>query len=471
MPRVLLIDDDPQDLEILTEQLRALGSVPVTARRLDDALKILDEDNTIDLLLADIHLPDGIGSDLLEKTSLPVFLITAHAEIEEAVEAMRRGAFHYFTKPVRAEELGVILDRATRWTESMRELDRLRTLHAGGDEEQFVAKSAAMRSVVETARATAMTDASILILGESGTGKEILSRAIHRNSSRSQAPFVAVNCGAIPATLLESEFFGHERGAFTGAHERRIGKIERAQGGTLFLDEIGTLPVDLQTRLLRVIQDREVERLGGKSPIKVDFRLICATNTDLTKAIREGAFREDLFYRINVIPIRIPPLRERKEEIPALVAHFLKRKDAALVSIHPDVLDRLMNYDWPGNIRELENIVERLLVLSRREKILPKHLPEEFRSGPSRMREPAEAGDEEVFPTLDVIKREHVLRALRRTGGRREEAAHLLGLHRNTLRGIIARFDLEKELEHPLMRSGSLRHDSGRSLASKAVAS
>ncbi len=448
MAKILVVEDSPQDIEILREVLETLGHEVRAAHSIAAARAARDG---VDLIVADIRLPDGRGTDLLGggEDIPPVILVTAYAEVEEGVEAMRRGAFHYMTKPVRTTELSVLVDRAVRTLETRKELARLRaTAGRSVSEEDLVARSPAMREVVETIRAAAPTDSTILLLGESGTGKEVIARLIHRLSHRSEGPFIAVNCSAIPATLLEAELFGHEKGAFTGAAARRTGKFERAERGTLFLDEIGTIPEEVQVRLLRAIQEREIERLGGAGPIKVNIRLVAATNSDLKAAVSAGRFREDLFYRLNVLLVRLPPLRERREEIAPLVARYLARHDAGDREIDPAAMDLLVRHDWPGNVRELENAMERALVLSRGGTIRPDHLPEDVRSEmpDRRVIAPGFAARGVArtnFPTLDTVKRGHLQAALALTSGRRAEAASLLGIHRNTMRHLLQRYGLD----------------------------
>lgn len=440
--RILIVEDSPQDLEILRDLVESLGHVSVCARKLDAARRALSEDARLDIVISDICLPDGSGADLVEIAAAgrPVILITAYGEVEAAVEAMRRGAFHYLAKPLRREELEVLLARAAAAITTTRELTRLRDLEGLAlVEADMVVRSPAMRAVMEMAHAAAATDATILLLGESGTGKEIVARAIHRMSPRSQGPLVAVHCGAIPASLLEADLFGHEKGSFTGATSRRIGKFERAHGGTLFLDEIGTMPMELQSRLLRAIQEREVERIGGDHPIRVDFRLIAATNCDLVKAVAEGTFREDLYYRLNVVPLRLPPLRERREEIPALVARFLSARNSKSVTVEPAAMERFIAHAWPGNIRELENAVERALILSGWGPIHAKHLPSEIHARKENLLVPA------AEITLEKTKRLAVESALRSSKGRRDIAAAALGIHRNTLRKLIRRYGIKPE--------------------------
>lgn len=412
------------------------GHLVSCSRRLIDARHALMSSMQLDLVISDVHLPDGNGSQLIEAAGpgRPVILMTAYGDVEDAVTAMRMGAMHYLTKPVRSEELEVLIEKAATSIATQQDLDRLRALEGKAlIADEMVVRSPSMMELMETARAAAASDATILLLGESGTGKEVVARAIHRLSPRSRAPFVAVHCGAIPATLLESDLFGHERGAFTGAVAKRVGKFERAQGGTLFLDEIGTMPVELQSRLLRVIQEREVERIGGDRAIRLDLRLIAATNRDLSAAVADGAFREDLYYRLNVVPLHLPPLRERREEIPALLARFFSRRSSG-IRVDDKAMERMMAYPWPGNVRELENAAERALILAGDGPILVRHLPREVRG--ERREEPNAKG----ALTLDQAKRNAVESALGAAGGRRDEAARLLGVHRNTLRQLINRY-------------------------------
>lgn len=445
--KILVVEDNPQDREILLHMIRGFGYPVVFAANLHDARVRLETDPSIAAIVADENLPDGMGSVLLDWVQLPVLLVTAFGDIQQAVEAMRRGARHYLIKPIQVDEFQILLERCVAAEELSREVKYLREIHAAeACGAEFVIRSSSMKDLFERIRAASQSDATVLILGESGTGKELVARALHRLSGRAAGPMVGVNCGAIPATLLEAELFGHEKGAFTGALARRIGKFERAHRGTLFLDEIGTLPLELQSRLLRSIQEREIERIGGSEPIRVDFRLIAATNADLEKAMGAGTFREDLYYRLNVLSLRIPPLRERKDEIPALIAHFLAKRNAESAVVEPGALERMMAYEWPGNIRELENAIEHALVVSQKEPISTRHLPEQIR-GEGTV---AESGTTPIpadgeFPTLDFLKRRHIMMALRRSGGKRDDAAHLLGIHRNTLRGLIRRYEIDAE--------------------------
>ncbi|MBL4890087.1 MAG: sigma-54-dependent Fis family transcriptional regulator [Candidatus Lindowbacteria bacterium] len=450
---ILILEDVPQDMEILTAMVESLGHISIPARRASEAKKIIAEDPSISVVLSDVRLPDANALELLDDifSQIQVIFLTAFGEVDEAVEAMRRGAFHYLTKPVKVSELEVLISRAKQMVDTSRELARLKDLHGTASiEQEMVVRSRKMREVSEMARAAAESDATILILGESGTGKEVLARSIHRLSPRSSGPFIAVNCGAIPETLLETDLFGHEMGAFTGAAARRIGKFERAQKGTLFLDEIGTMPIHLQGRLLRAIQEREIERVGGNAPITVDIRVVAATNVDLKKAVAEGKFRDDLYYRLNVIPITIPPLKTRTEDIPALIAHFLAKHHAVERQIDATTLAVLMSYQWPGNIRELENAVERALVMSSGGSIQLKHLPDEVKNANSELRKEYNINsnmyygvqEEQEFPELEKVKQIHLHSALKRTGWKREETAKLLGVHRNTLREMMKKYSL-----------------------------
>jgi two-component system, NtrC family, response regulator HydG len=438
--RILIVEDSPPDLENIRDLVEAQGHLALCTDRLETAQSMMNDDPRIDIVISDVQLPDGDGANLIPESGAhpPVILVTAYGGVESAVQAMRRGALHYLVKPVRQEELEVILSRAAVSIETSRELSRLRELEGlAMIEDEMVVRAPAMREIMEMARAAAATDATILLLGASGTGKEVVAKAVHRLSPRARGPFVAVHCGAIPATLLEADLFGHERGAFTGATARRVGKFERAHGGTLFLDEIGTMPVELQSRLLRVIQEREVERVGGDRPIRVDIRLIAATNRDLARAVAAGEFREDLFYRLNVVPLHLPPLCERSEEIPALIARILDRHGRAEVSIDPAAMDRLMSYSWPGNVRELENVIERSLILAGGASILARHLPPEIRGGQER-RSQISSG-----MSLETAKRVAIESALRGSGGRRDEAARVLGVHRNTLNRLVKRYGIQ----------------------------
>jgi DNA-binding NtrC family response regulator len=441
-PVVLAIDDEPGVREslqlILQDEFEVLEASDGAA-----ALAILAA-RRVDVALLDVRMPGEPGSKVLPRIlaideSIPVILITADPHLRMAVDAMKAGAYDYLAKPFDVDEILSLVREAAQQRGMERELRYLRAeLDRAHGFDQLVGRHPKMVRLYEMIAQVAQTHASVLITAESGTGKELVARAIHNQSPRRAQPFVAVNLAAIPDTLLESELFGHEKGAFTGAHARKPGKFELAHGGTLFLDEVGSLRVDLQAKLLRALQQREIERLGGTRTIQVDVRVIAATNTDLRQAVRVRAFREDLYYRLHVVPIAVPPLRERKSDVPDLAAHFVRKysnefkKDVRGLS--RGALLALEGYDWPGNVRELENIVERSVALATRPVIGLDDLPLELAMNEAA----AGRGEGETAPlTLkqarDRFEQAYVLRALEREGWNQSRAARGLGVHRNTL--------------------------------------
>ncbi|ABS25174.1 sigma-54 dependent transcriptional regulator [Anaeromyxobacter sp. Fw109-5] len=369
---VLLVDDDPGTRKVAKANLSLEGFEVLVASCGAEALARLGESDPL-AVVSDLKMPDMDGIALMDRVhalrpSLPVVLVTAHATVETAVEAMRKGALHYLTKPIRYDELALVLRHAVAHERQRRDVARLRgELEQAAGFEEIVGTSPAMREVFSMVEQVADADATVLLRGETGTGKELVARAIHRRSARRDRPFVAVNCTAIPRDLMESEFFGHEKGAFTGAVARRIGRFEQAHGSTLFLDEIGDLDLSIQAKLLRVLQEQELTRVGAQDPVRVDVRIVAATNRDLEALVREGRFRDDLYYRLNVIPIRLPPLRERTSDLPALTEHFLgsfaKRYGRTAPIPPPDVIGAARAYPWPGNVRELRNLCERAVLM------------------------------------------------------------------------------------------------------------
>ncbi len=369
---VLVVDDDPGTRKVAKANLSLEGFEVLVASSGAEALARLGESDPL-AVVSDLKMPDLDGIALMDRVhalrpSLPVVLVTAHATVETAVEAMRKGALHYLTKPIRYDELALVLRHAVAHERQRRDVARLRgELEQAAGFEEIVGTSPAMREVFSMVEQVADADATVLLRGETGTGKELVARAIHRRSARRDRTFVAVNCTAIPRDLMESEFFGHEKGAFTGAVARRIGRFEQAHGSTLFLDEVGDLDLAIQAKLLRVLQERELTRLGAQEPIRVDVRIVAATNRDLEALVREGRFRDDLYYRLNVIPIRLPPLRERTGDLPALMEHFLgsfaKRYGRRAPLPPPDAVAAARAYPWPGNVRELRNLCERAVLM------------------------------------------------------------------------------------------------------------
>jgi len=437
-PTVLIVDDEPGVRASVKVVLDGEHDV-VEAEDGPAALELVRSRN-IDLCLLDVRLPGMEGITVLERlkrldAGVEVVLLTAVRTVRTAVEAMKLGAYDYITKPFGVDDLRAVVRRALEKRALQREVTYLRdelARHEGVD--TLIGRSATMRRVHEAIRHVAATSATVLISGESGTGKELVARAIHRQGPRRDRPFVAVNCGAIPPELLESELFGHERGSFTGAHARKLGKFEVAHTGTLFLDEVATLRVDLQPKLLRAIQEREIERVGGSRGVKIDVRFIAATNVDLRRAVADGAFREDLFYRLNVVPIAVPPLRERRDDIPLLVNHFLRKyarqfcRPASEVS--SGALELLQQYHWPGNVRELENIIERSVALAADKVIQLADIPLDLAMVPGR----TPWDDGLTFrEARQEFERQLILRALDRAGGNQTVAARMLGMHRNTL--------------------------------------
>jgi DNA-binding NtrC family response regulator len=439
-PRILVVDDEPPQLEILRLILASEGYDVVTASSGRSALAALRR-QPFELVLTDLKMPDLSGIALLEavlreQPAACVLIMTAHGSIDSAVEAMRKGAFDYLTKPLDRDVLLLALSRALERKHLVDENRRLREeLRGRFRVENLVGAHGSMQDVFRIVHKVARSSSTVLIYGESGTGKELVARAIHVTSERRDRPFSAVSVAALPETILEAELFGYEKGAFTGADARKIGLLEQASGGTLFLDEVGELKRDLQVKLLRVLQEREITRVGGTAPLPVDVRVLAATNRDLEREVREGRFREDLFYRLNVIPIALPPLRERRTDIPLLVDHFLAKhgEPGRTRKIAPDALEALVAYSWPGNVRELESVVERTLLLADGDLVRLDDLPQAV-----RMRTPTLAGGLPIdIPDagldLDELEQSLILRALDKSGGNVTRAARLLGLSRRTL--------------------------------------
>jgi two-component system, NtrC family, response regulator AtoC len=447
---VLIVDDDEGMRDTLTAILkREFRILRVASGEL--ALSILNKED-VDLVLLDVRLPGISGFEVLriikENYSLiEVIMISAINEIETAVQAMKHGAYHYITKDFDYDQLRSIVRNASERQDLNRQVMTLSAQVADQTEREFVVgPSRNTRDIVDLVHKIAKLSATVLILGESGTGKELLARLIHREAGDPEAPFIAVNLAAIPRELTESTLFGHERGAFTGAHRQQLGKFELASNGTLFLDEIGDLRLDLQAKLLRAIQEGEIERVGGSKPIKTEFRLITATNIDLEKAVKEGRFREDLFYRINVIPIKMPPLRERAEDIPQLVDFFLKRYTTRfrkkINGITDSTVSMLKKYWWPGNIRELENLIERLVAVSDKEYISEEDLPLEFHFA---QLEPKGQKTANLFEdATNTFERNFLLRALEKCGWNVTATAEYLGIPLSTLKYKMDKLDVRQ---------------------------
>jgi two-component system response regulator PilR (NtrC family) len=455
--RILVVDDERSMREMLSILLEREGYEAVEAKNGQEALQLF-ETSIFDLVISDIQMPGINGIDLLGRIKklapeVPVLMITAFATADQAVDAIKLGAFHYFTKPFNNDEIRALVRNALEKRDLKQENSLLKQDALAKDGFcGIIGKSPRMRELFIMIQKVAGSLSSVLIMGESGTGKELAARAIHTSSARRTKPFVAVNCGAIPETLIESELFGHKKGAFTGAVADRPGLFEQADGGTLFLDEIGELPLLLQTKLLRVLQEREFRRVGDSVVRKTDVRVLTASNLDLQEQVTVGSFREDLYYRINVVQIVMPPLRERLEDIPLLIEHFFQKySDPGHTgeTITPAALKQLMNYPFPGNIRELENIVERSLILDRTI-ISESSLPEQVRSVRtvclgSEVNIPDEGMQLEAL--LEELEKKYLLKALERTGGAKKKAADLLGMSFRSFRYRLAKFDLDSEDE------------------------
>ncbi|OFW30201.1 MAG: hypothetical protein A3G76_14380 [Acidobacteria bacterium RIFCSPLOWO2_12_FULL_65_11] len=447
---VLVVDDDEGMRDTLTAILKRDYRVLRVATG-EAALPILSRED-VDLMLLDVRLPGISGFEVLrivkENYSLvEVIMISAISEIETAVQAMKHGAYHYITKDFDYDQLRSLVRHAGERQDLNRQVLTLSAQVAEQGEREFiVGPSKVMREIVDLVKKIGKLSATVLVLGESGTGKELLARMIHRESGEPDAPFIAVNLAAIPRDLTESTLFGHERGAFTGAHRQQLGKFELASGGTLFLDEIGDLRLDLQSKLLRAIQEGEIERVGGSKPIKTEFRLIAATNLDLDKAVKEGRFREDLYYRINVIPIKLPPLRERPEDIPQLADFFVRRYNTRfrkqIQGLSDSTFAVLKKYWWPGNIRELENLIERLVAMSDKDYISEEDLPLDLHFA---QLEPQNDHSESLFEDAsNTFERSFILRALEKCGGNVTATAEYLGIPLSTLKYKMDKLDVRQ---------------------------
>lgn len=445
-PLVLVADDDPDVVKILRLGLQAKGYDVTTASDGQAALERIQQTNP-DLVFLDIEMPELGGIEVLkrvreERPALPVIIMTAHGTVTRAVEAMKEGATDFLSKPIEIDHLVLVIEKALEREDLRRNVEVLRT-EIDSRYDTVTSLNPKMRAVIETAKRAAQSDVTILLLGESGVGKDLLARSIHAWSPRCRKLFAPVNCVALSEELLESELFGHEKGAFTGAHAQKLGKLEVASGGTVFLDEIGDMKPGMQAKLLRFLQDREFDRVGGTRSVKVDVRIIAATNRDLQQAVKTGAFRADLFFRLNVVPLTLPPLRDRPEDIPGLTELFLKKycreMKRPVLHVSPKALERLATYAWPGNVRELENTIERAVVLSGGERLELEDLA----------LQPLETHDdrqeESTLPfheALEHHRRRIILRALDRTGGSKARAAQLLGLQPSYLSRLIRQMNL-----------------------------
>lgn len=438
--KILVVDDEPSHRQMLEAVLSADGYEVQQANDGQDAI-ISVEERFYDLILMDVRMSRVSGIEALKKIKelspgIPVIIMTAYASVSTAVDALKSGAYDYLTKPLDIEELKILIAKALRQRQLEQENVYLRErLGDRFDFSNIIGRSSAMRDLFETIALVAPTDANVLIVGESGTGKELIANAIHQNSPRKDRPFIKVNCAALPETLLESELFGHEKGAFTGALARKRGRFQLAHFGSIFLDEIGEMSPTTQTKILRVLQEREFEPLGSTQTVKVDTRVVAATNKNLEEEIQEGRFREDLYYRLNVVTLEVPPLRERREDVSLLTDFFLKqyaKKNQRLIKgFTPRAMDLLMRHGWPGNVRELENVVERAVIMARGDMISQAEFPDTFRD--------LEAQEEQVGidltpgRSLKDMEREMILRTLEEAGGNRTRSAEILGISRRTL--------------------------------------
>ena len=475
MDKILIVDDDPSMRYSLARMLQGEGVSLSSAKNGAEALKLFVEEKP-DLVIMDIKMPGQSGLEVLKQIrerdpKILVILMTAFGTTETAIEAMKFGAFDYLLKPFDIPQMRGLVERALEVSRMMKKMvsypDRTED---GAVEDVIVGSSAIMQEIYKMIGQVAPTLVTVLLRGESGTGKELVARAIYHHSPRADCPFLPVNCAAIPETLLESELFGHEKGSFTGALTRRIGKFEQCHGGTIFLDEIGDMSPSTQAKVLRVLQDQEFERLGGSERIKTNVRLIVATNKDLEKAIREGTFREDLYYRLKVVTLWLPPLRERKEDIPELVRYFLRRFSLELNKpvgeIAPQTMEKLMRYRWPGNVRELENAVKRAMVIAKGTTLLPEdfslegwgeevqkpELVKDFEKRLEMLMEPVfkeligQSRDTPETDLMSAVEKILIKRALQETRGNQVQAAILLGISRNTLRSKIDRYRIKKDV-------------------------
>ncbi|MBI4208411.1 MAG: sigma-54-dependent Fis family transcriptional regulator [Deltaproteobacteria bacterium] len=447
---ILIVDDEQEMRNFLKDLLSFEGYTVETAADGKEALRKMEK-NILDFILCDVRMPDMDGMEFLRQCKSngiqsPIIMMSAFGTVDTAIEAMKAGAFDYVSKPFKEDEVLLTLKKAEERQRLLRENESLkREVHHNYGFESMIAKSASMLQIFQTIQKIADYKTTVLILGESGTGKELVAKALHYNSQRSGGSFVTVNCGAIPENLLESELFGHVKGAFTGATQTKKGLFEEAHGGTLFLDEIGELPLMLQVKLLRVLQEEEIRRVGDTRPIKVDVRIVAATIRNLEQEMKEGRFREDLFYRLNVMPIHIPPLRERREDIPLLVEHFVvkynQRMEKTIQGVDSPAMKMFMEYDWKGNVRELENAIERATVLTKTDKIKLEDLPTPVQRGYSP-RGPLLDTDLSVKKATREMEVDLIQRALQKTHGNRTHAAKLLEISHRALLYKIKEYEL-----------------------------
>ncbi len=446
--RILVVEDHETERRAVSALLKSEGFTVLGAENADKAIGYIDEN--IDVVLSDLQMGDVSGIDLLQlwkkrRPETQFILVTGHSSVNSAVEAIKAGAYDYVTKPINADELAVLVRRAVETQQKDKEIDNLRRrLDQKFGLDKIIGESKPMKDVFAKIQRAAPVDSTVLILGESGTGKELVAQALHHNSSRKKGPFVAVNCAAVPATLVESELFGHVRGAFTGATDRRMGRFEQADGGTLFIDEIGDFELGLQAKLLRVLETLTLTPVGGAEDRKVDVRVLTATSRDLRKMVEAGTFREDLFYRLNVVTITLPALRQRPDDIPILVEHFLReiteQKHTTPRRISAEVMRRLQAFRWPGNVRELRNVLESMMVLGDGDTLTENDLPEQIAAGAMANSKPSEIP---TGLTMEELEKLAITKALGQCNGNRTHAADRLGISVRTLQRKLRQYAME----------------------------
>jgi two-component system response regulator AtoC len=454
--RILVVDDEEQMRDLLAKVLERKGFQASVCGDGTEALAFLEKE-PVDLVVTDVRMPGLGGMEALRAVKelnpdIVVIIMTAFGSIDQAVQAVKEGAYDYINKPFKIDEMLLTIEKALDERRLRHEVSTLRQeLHTRYHFENLIGKSRPMQEVFGLIEQVAGSRSTVMVYGKSGTGKELVAKAVHYNSQRSTKNFVAVNCAAIPAELLESELFGHEKGSFTGAIATKVGKFELATGGTLFLDEVGSMRLDLQAKILRALQEREVERVGGSRTIKIDVRVIAATNRDLKKAIEEGTFREDLYYRLNVVPITLPPLRQRREDIPLLVEHFIGKYNREFTrkvkGFSAGATAALYHYDWPGNVRELENVIERAVALAQSETISLRDLPLEISILGGDVIEDIQKAGLSLREARGHFERQYILNILEKVQWNQTEAARVLGLHRNTLAWKLQRLQIDSRAQ------------------------
>ncbi len=450
--RVLVVEDHESERRAISQILKSEGFIVFGAENADKAQGYIDEN--IDVVLSDLNMGDVSGMDLLQlwkkrQPETQFILVTGQATVTSAVQAIRNGAYDYLTKPINPDELILLVHRAIDVQRKDKEIDNLRRqLDSKFGLDQIIGQSKVMKDVFSKIQRAAPVDSTVLILGETGTGKELVAQALHHNSPRKKGPFVAVNAAAVPATLVESELFGHVRGAFTGATDKRVGRFEQADGGTLFIDEIGDFEIGLQAKLLRVLETLTVTPVGGHEDRKVNVRVLAATRQDIRKMVEAGTFREDLYYRLNVVTIMLPPLRQRTDDLPFLVEHFLKditaNRHTAPKKISPEVMRKLLAYRWPGNVRELRHALERMIVLADSDTLVETDLPDEILE--STTTRPAVPAQMPADMTIDELEKMAIVKALDGCGGNRTHAAQRLNISVRTLQRKLHQYELEKKV-------------------------